>query len=129
MKSKMNSRLTQSGRKVLYVEDEVIVALDVADGLRDELGFDVTIAHNLRTAASLAESLEFDFALLDVNLGNNERSYELGAALRNKGVRVVFASGYDRAAISDLKGYVVVEKPFKLDEIRHAFMMDETAAE
>lgn len=46
----MNHFSTPSKSKLLYVEDEVIVALDVSDGLQSDLGFDVHMAHNLSKA-------------------------------------------------------------------------------
>ena len=113
----MTSQSDDRKPRILYVEDEVIVALDVADSLKYDYGFDVAVAHNLRTANVLAQSQDFDFALLDVNLGNNERSCELGQTLRDRGVTVVFASGYESKAISELDGFTVIEKPFLVSDV------------
>ncbi len=117
----MTLSMTCSRPRVLYVEDEVIVALDVADGLADELGFEVRVAHNLTAAFRLVESETFDFALLDMNLGHGERSTELGHKLAAAGTHVVFASGYNRNEIDEIANFQLIEKPFLLDDIRSAF--------
>lgn len=117
----MTQSTTPSRPKLLYVEDEVIVALDVADGLRQDMGFDVHVAHNLRAAKRLIEDHSFEFALLDMNLGNGERSDELGEILAQKGVTVVFASGYNRNEVNAFSDFPLIEKPFQLSDIAAAF--------
>lgn len=107
--------------KVLYVEDEVIVALDVAEGLSSELGFQVCVAHNLTAANRLADENAYEFALLDMNLGHGERSTELGIRLAASGTHVVFASGYNRNEIDEIANFQLIEKPFQIDDIRAAF--------
>ena len=117
----MNQFSTSSKPKVLYVEDEVIVALDVAEGLSSDLGYDVHLAHNLASARAFCEQHTFDFALLDMNLGNGERSLELGLALAKQGTTVVFASGYNRDEIAEINAFPLIEKPFQLSDIATAF--------
>lgn len=117
---------TPSKPKILYVEDEVIVALDVAEGLADELGFDVHVVHNLSAAQAKCDCTAFDFALLDMNLGNGERSIGLGLKLAQKGTHVVFASGYNRDEIDEIKSFQLVEKPFMLRDIADAFAATKT---
>ena len=117
----MNQSSTPSRPRLLYVEDEIIVALDVEDGLTSELGFDVTTAHNLSGARAVAAKYDFDFALLDLNLGNGERSTELGLDLARNGVHVVFASGYNRNEIEEIADFKLVEKPFRITDIAQAF--------
>ncbi|KQI70218.1 hypothetical protein AN189_02225 [Loktanella sp. 3ANDIMAR09] len=97
------------------------MALDVSDGLENQLGFDVQIAHNLASAHAKCGSHTFDFALLDMNLGNGERSIELGLDLSRKGVKVVFASGYNRDEIGEICDFTLVEKPFQIGDIAAAF--------
>jgi CheY-like chemotaxis protein len=85
-----------SGWRILVVEDEYLIAMDLADRLAD-LGAEV-----IGPAGSLAEALaivaaegsRIDGAVLDVNL-RNERVYPVADALVAHGVRFVFASGYD----------------------------------
>jgi len=113
--SSMSSRLD-----ILYVEDEIIVALDVADSLRQD-GLVVAKAHNLQTAKDMIDVRSFDLALLDINLGHGERSIELGQTLQDRGTFVVFASGYNRNEMNDIEGFAMIEKPFQLADLQAAF--------
>jgi DNA-binding NtrC family response regulator len=107
-----------SNFSVLHVEDEIIVAIETASVLAD-LGFGtVRVAHTLRSAENLVRSERFDIALLDVNLGNGERTVELGLALRERGTHVVFASGYNKCELSArLQDFDFIEKPLSRLEI------------
>jgi ActR/RegA family two-component response regulator len=122
----MNHCSTPSKSKLLYVEDEVIVALDVSDGLKHELGFDVHMAHNLSAALEKCENTSFDFALLDMNLGNGENSLSLGLMLAERGTHVVFASGYNRHEIAKIDAFQLIEKPFQLSDVSAAFASEKT---
>ncbi|MXQ06309.1 response regulator [Alphaproteobacteria bacterium GH1-50] len=112
-----------SDRSILYVEDEIIVALEISEHLRD-LGFsDVRVAHTLRAAERELEKGVPDFALLDVNLGNGERTSELGISLREQGTRVLFASGYNKGELSErLQAFDFLEKPTSHEDIRNALV-------
>jgi len=81
------------GLRVLIVEDEYLVAQDLADRFQN-LGVDVlgpagTVAEGLK----LAGSGDIHAAVLDVNL-RGERVYPVADLLRLKGIPFVFASGY-----------------------------------
>ena len=114
----MTSSSIFSELSIIYVEDEIIVAIEIAEQLR-ELGFkDVRTAHTLRAAEDLVKAQMPDIALLDVNLGNGERSTDLGVMLREKGVIVIFASGYNKSELSDrLQAFEFLEKPIGAREI------------
>jgi CheY-like chemotaxis protein len=84
-----------AGRRILLVEDEPLVALDVEETLRG-LGCQV-----VGPAATLAEALRLvegaaplpDAAVLDVNLGG-QAAFPVADLLVRQGVPVVFATGY-----------------------------------
>ena len=101
-----------SDYSVLHVEDEIIVAIETATVLAD-LGFGtVRVAHTLRSAENLVRSDRFDVAVLDVNLGNGERTEALGFMLRERGTHVIFASGYNKCELSArLQSFDFIEKP------------------
>lgn len=103
---------------IVYVEDEVIVAIEISEQLK-ELGFrEVRTAHTLRAAEHLVQTSLPDIALLDVNLGNGERSTDLGVQLRDQGVIVVFASGYNKGELgARLQSFEFLEKPIGSIEI------------
>lgn len=107
-----------SDLSVLHVEDEIIVAIETASVLAD-LGFgSVRVAHTLRSAEGLVLAERFDVALLDVNLGNGERTIELGTALRERGTHVVFASGYNKCELGErLQSFDFIEKPLSRSDI------------
>jgi CheY-like chemotaxis protein len=83
------------GRHILVVEDEYVIAADLAQTL-EELG-----ALVIGPIGTLAEGIEaatnapcIDAAALDLNLGS-EKAYPIASALQARGVPFVFATGYD----------------------------------
>jgi CheY-like chemotaxis protein len=93
-----DSRLT--GRRLLVVEDEYLIAADLASVL-EGLGAEVTgPAGTLAEALTLVETEgdRLDAAVLDVNLGE-ERVYPVADALRQREIPFVFTTGYDAAAL------------------------------
>lgn len=84
------------GRCLLVVEDEYMIAIDLASFL-EGLGADV-----IGPAGTVQEGLDLverhgsrlDVALLDVNL-RGERVYPVADALTVRGVPIVFTTGYD----------------------------------
>lgn len=80
--------------KVLYIEDEVLIALDGEQILRS-LGFeDITVAMSFHAGEKAIDNQKFDLALLDINLGGGKTSLTLADRLMGDGVRVLFLSGY-----------------------------------
>ena len=70
--------------RVLVVEDEVVLAAALRDGLRTE-GFEVTVAHDGITGRDLAMTTPFDAVVLDIMLpGRN--GYRVCRDLRTAGV-------------------------------------------
>ncbi|WP_375690900.1 response regulator [Pseudooceanicola sp. LIPI14-2-Ac024] len=103
---------TPSGKRILYLEDEAIIALDTSDTLRD-LGFEaIDLCHSLEMAEAAFSGTRPDLALLDVNLSHGRTSLDFGRRLREAGVPVVFATGYSADSLPvDDSAVVVVEKP------------------
>lgn len=86
------------GRCVLIVEDEYLLADDLAQGFADA---GISIAGpvpSLAKAFDLLEQKEIGGALLDINLDGNT-VYALADALIERGVPIVFVTGYDQSAI------------------------------
>jgi CheY-like chemotaxis protein len=82
------------GLRVLVVEDEYLVALLLAEDLR-AAGCVIAGPHVSLAAANAAVQGEpFDVAILDVNL-NGEMVYPLAEQLTDRGIPLVFLSGYD----------------------------------
>jgi CheY-like chemotaxis protein len=91
-----------SGRKVLLVEDEPIVAWLLQDMLVD-LGLVVVgPAASVNQALAKIDAESIDMAVLDVNL-KGQMSYPIADVLVARGVPFVFSTGYD-SRLSDLSG-------------------------
>ncbi len=87
-------------KRVLIVEDEVILALDFSDAIA-QLGYTVVgPALTLEQGLALAESEQLDCALLDVNLGGGQTSQQIAEALRSKDVRLAFVTAYNRDSVA-----------------------------
>ena len=95
------------GARVLVVEDEAMLSLNLEMMLRDMGCVVAGTADKLDDALQVARTSEFDVALLDVNLGG-KRVDPVAEALRARGTPIVFISGYGRTAASGL----VLEKPY-----------------
>ena len=99
------------GRRILVLEDEALIALDLQATLADA-GWDVLgPAGNLARARQFVAAADPDLACLDLNLGK-ETSHDFARELLARGVPVVFISGRDaRALPDDLRGVPVLGKP------------------
>ena len=110
-----------AGRRILVVEDEMMIAMLVEDMLL-ELGCTVVgPAHGLAEALALAQSEPgLDAALLDVNLGG-QPVFPVADALREKGVPAIFSTGYGDAGLRDIdRGSPVLQKPFRAGDLARA---------
>lgn len=88
-----NAAKPLSGMRVLVVEDEFFVGLEIAETL-EAAGAEVTgPAATLGEAERLAAEGGIDMAVLDVNL-NGQYAIDLGIELKRKGVRVIFATAH-----------------------------------
>lgn len=110
-----------AGRRILIVEDDFFIADDLAAMME---GAGVTVIGPVATlpeAMKLIERTEqLDGAILDINL-RGEMAYELADALQARGVPVVFATGYDPAAIpARYAGVPLCQKPILPEQIARA---------
>jgi len=106
------------GRRVLVVEDEMMIAMLVEDMLAD-VGCEVVgPAHNLDTALEMARGGgKIDAAILDVNLGG-QPVFPVADALYERGVPTIFSTGYGESGLRDAdKGSPVLQKPFRAAEL------------
>lgn len=78
------------GRRVLIVEDEVIVAFNMECEVQDAGGDIVGPAHTLAEAEQLLNE-KIDVAILDINIGG-QAVWPIAKALRERGVPYVLAS-------------------------------------
>ena len=101
-----------SGKRILVVEDEPMIAMDIEGQLQDAGCVVVGPAETLHDAARLIADGGFDAALLDCNL-SGDRVDELARQLSQRGIPFAFATGYGRDALP--RGFhdaPLLEKPF-----------------
>jgi len=112
--------------KVLIVEDESLVALQI-ENMLEEIGCQVVASvPRLVKALSLASSLDIDLAVLDINLAG-EVVYPLALRLADRGIPFVFSTGYSTATLPpELRDRPLVKKPVTLGSLKKAVAMART---
>ena len=109
--------------RVLFVEDEALVAMLIEEMLLD-LGVEVVgPATKIDHALALAHEAEIEAAVLDINVGGKS-TYHVADVLRERGVPVIFATGYGPSALPErFRGTPTLHKPFdrqRFEEVLHA---------
>lgn len=106
--------------KILIVEDEMLVAMELESILQD-LGHEpVGIAPDLASAEQLA-SEALDLALVDLNLRDGLTGPEIGDRLCRRGVSVLFITANPRVLGDGIAGAVgVLTKPTDEPTVRAA---------
>jgi CheY-like chemotaxis protein len=105
-----------SGRRVLVVEDEMMVLMNIEDMLTD-LGCAVSAAATVDQALALIDAQAFDAAVVDVNL-DGRQSYSVADALGARGVPFLFSTGCSGQSMKD--GYrdrPVLGKPYSVADL------------
>lgn len=113
----MSNRL--KGQRILLVEDDMILAMELEDLLFD-LGCEVVGPFaELGRLMPVVAAEALDGAIMDLNL-RGELSYPAIEALRARNVPVLVASGYaDLPAVRKrLEGIPLLGKPYDLDRVR-----------
>jgi CheY-like chemotaxis protein len=88
------------GLRVLVVEDEMLVALDLAAMLSGLGCVVVGPAPNAAAALKFAQTAPLQGAILDVNL-RGQPSFDLADELGRIGVPIIFATGYDESFLPE----------------------------
>lgn len=103
--------------RVYIVEDEALVAMLIED-MVTELGHEVVgMAKSLGEALLVAQDIQCDIALLDINL-NGQKSFPVAQALAERGIPFLFASGYGAAGLE--AGFLdrpILSKPFSIAQL------------
>jgi CheY-like chemotaxis protein len=109
-----------TARRVLILEDSLIIAME-AEEILHEIGMDtVEIASNLQQAVAAVDAESYDFALLDVNLGEG-MSFGFARILIERGIRFGFVSGYSNTQDfpADMQQVPLLVKPFDAVAMQH----------
>src|SRR3954463_3766810 len=112
------------GGSVFLVEDEVMIRMMVADML-EELGYRIAAeAGEINEAIKLAQSTEFDFAILDVNV-NGKVISPVAELIKARNRPFIFATGYGSSGLpEEYRDRPALQKPFQLETL--ARMIDAT---
>ena len=108
----MDDHSLLSGKRVLVVEDEMLVLMAIEDMLADLGCTSITAAANVEKALELVATQAIDLALLDVNL-NGQQSYPIATALSLNGVPFAFSTGYGGHGLIEAHEHsMVLNKPY-----------------
>jgi len=116
----MSSAAKPHPLSVFLVEDETLIQMMVADMI-EELGHTIIAqASDLNQALSLAQTADFDVAILDINL-NGQRIDPVAEALLRRNLPFIFASGYGEGGrIDRFRDRPALQKPFILSQLAEA---------
>lgn len=110
-----------SGRSVLVVEDEMLLAMMIADMLGDLGCTSVAIAATIDQAVALIEGQIFDAAMLDMNL-QGHHSLPVANALAARNVPFLFCTGNSTIErTDDFRDRAILRKPFKSAQLTDLF--------
>jgi CheY-like chemotaxis protein len=122
----MSENSGSGSRRVLIVEDDVMIRMLMEDMLND-LGFAVAAeASKVHEALAAVNGMEIDIAILDVNLGG-ETTSPVAEALAARGTPFVFATGYGEHGLPEqFRDRPLLKKPFQIDSLKR--MLDTALA-
>lgn len=104
-------------RKILIVEDEVIVAIDLTLQLEDEGYSCIGPANTVDQALALIRDTPPDFAVLDANL-HGATSAPIAERLRELNLPFVYVSGYgEQGVLEALPKAPLLPKPLQFDRL------------
>jgi CheY-like chemotaxis protein len=109
-----------SGGSVFLVEDEVMIRMMVADML-EELGYSIAAeAGEISAALKLAQSVEFDLAILDVNV-NGKVISPVADVIAGRNRPFIFATGYGSSGLpAEYRDRPALQKPFQIETLGRA---------
>jgi CheY-like chemotaxis protein len=111
---------TVAGKRVLVVEDELMIRM-LLEGMLTDMGHTVAAeAGGIDEAVALAKKGAFDVAVLDVNL-NGHPVTPVVEILLERGVPFIFASGYGQRGVPEAyRAIPTLQKPFQADALAQA---------
>ena len=114
--------LRLKGLRVLVVEDEALVALQLEDML-SELGCTVVgPASRVGQGLDLLRDQTVDAAVLDLNVAG-ELVYPVAKSLADQGRPFIFVTGYGASGVAaDYRDSQILQKPILLGQLRKAML-------
>jgi len=114
------------GRRILVVEDDYILALELVHGL-ESVGVEIVgpVGKVADAMARIAEGPRIDAAILDIHLGT-EKVFPVAEALLARGVPFIFTTGYDISALPlNLAGIPLASKPVKVEDLMQRLVSEQ----
>jgi CheY-like chemotaxis protein len=109
-----------AGKRLLVVEDEMLVALALSAGLQDAGAEVLASTGSASEALDIIESQPLDGALLDANLKGRPVD-DIAAALTRRNVPFVFVTGYGRESLQRAFATApLLAKPFSQAQLLEA---------
>jgi DNA-binding response OmpR family regulator len=109
-----------AGHLVLVVEDDYFIAEEICAALREKGASVIGPAADVEHGRMLMARQPLDCAVLDVNL-HGEHVFQLAGELRARGVRSIFATGYDAAFLPlAFRDAIYLQKPIDLSALVRA---------
>ena len=106
--------------RILVVEDEAMISMLLEDMVLDCGGEIVGPVARFDDALELAHQAEFGVAVLDLNL-NGTLSYPIAEVIRERGIPVIFATGYGADGLLDrFRDCPTLQKPFSQQDFAEA---------
>jgi len=111
------ARADLAGKRILLIEDEPLVAMDLEELIRGAGCRIAATAATLAAARDAVAATPCDAALLDANLGG-EAVDEIAVALTRKGIPFAFATGHGREALpAAFRDAPLLGKPFEPEQV------------
>ena len=109
-----------AGKRLLVVEDEPLIALEIVAGLEAAGANVVGPAGTVSEALRVIANTNLNAALLDANLGG-DRVDDVAAALARSNVPFIFVTGYGRDALPEkFAATPMLSKPFSPEQLLDA---------
>jgi DNA-binding response OmpR family regulator len=107
--------------KILIVEDEVLLAMELESEI-EAAGHEVVgMAADSREAVKLIDTVNPDFAFVDIQLIDGPTGIDVGRHLAAKSVPYVFVSGNLKRLPEDFAGALgAIEKPYTMNGLQNA---------
>jgi DNA-binding response OmpR family regulator len=110
-----------SGRRILIVEDEMLIALNLSD-IVESMGCTSAMAARVEKAVSLAATETFDAAILDLNL-DGKAVYPVAEELCRRRVPFVLATGYGAEGIAAAyRDRPILTKPYSNADVERTLL-------
>lgn len=108
-----------TGKRILLVEDEVIIAMMLEDMVVELGGIPIGPATTREAGMAIAETEQIDAAVLDVNLGDCA-STDIADILAKREIPFILATGYG-SGTGNTHGVPVLQKPYLLADLENIF--------